>query len=47
MNFQINVLIFVRSLKVLESVIKWYFILDKYHYARWLTIHLFDLLTLM
>ena len=48
-------LIFVRSIREgnfelyigsLRKVIKWYFILDKYHYARWLTIHLFDLLTL-
>ena len=55
MNFQINVLIFVRSIREgnfevyiesLRKVIKWYFILDKYHHAHWLTIHLFDLLTL-
>ena len=55
MNFEINVLIFVRSIREgnfevyiesLRKVINWYFILDKYHYARWLAIHLFDLLTL-
>ena len=38
--------LFVRSIREENSTLKWYFILDKFHYARWLTIHLFDVLTL-
>ena len=46
MNFQINMVDMCSIIESLRKVIKWYYILDKYHYARWLTIHLFDLLTL-
>ena len=29
--------------RVLQKLLKWYFIFDRYNYARWLTIHWFDL----
>ena len=55
MDFQINILIFVRSIRegnfklyveVIRKLMKWYFILDRYNYARWLSVHLFDLMTM-
>ena len=54
-NLQINYLIFVRSERegnfklyvgAIRRLIKWYFIYDKYNYSRWLSVHLFDLMTL-
>ena len=55
MDILIQILIFVRSIRagdvllftqVLTKLMKWYFIFDHVHYARWLSVHLFDLLTL-
>ena len=55
MDIQIQILIFVRSIRVgnfilfthvLRKLMKWYFIFEHVHYARWLSVHLFDLLTL-
>ena len=52
MNFQLQILIFVRALRegdfklyveTLYGFLKWYFALDKYNYARWATIHWFDM----
>ena len=31
---------------VLRRLMKWYFTLDHYNYARWLSVHLFDLVCL-
>ena len=54
-EFQLNILIFVRSIRegdfkvyveVLRKFLKCYFIFDKVHYSRWLTVHVFDLLNL-
>ena len=45
-------LIFVRSIREgnfsmyvssLEQVVKWYYACDHYHYARWVTVHLYNL----
>ena len=30
----------------IKKLIKWYFVLDHYHYARWLSVHLCDLIHL-
>ena len=55
MDFQITYLIFVRSERegnfnlytlALRKLIKWYFIFDKFNYARWLSVHRFDIMTL-
>ena len=55
MKFQMDFLIFIRSLweghfilfvNVLKSLVKWFFIFDQYNYARWITVHIQDLLTL-
>ena len=32
-------------IQVLRSLVKWFFILDQYHYARWISVHIRDLLT--
>ena len=51
-DLQIKVLLYVRSIRegnfklhveVLYKLLSWYFIYDHYNYARWLTIHWFDL----
>ena len=55
LDFELTILIFIRSERegnynlykiALRKLIKWYFIFGKIHYARWLLIHLFDLMTL-
>ena len=43
MKFQINYLVFIRSM---ISLVKWFFIFDRYNYARWLSVHIQDLLSL-
>ena len=54
-NLQIEILIFVRSLRegnfpvyvqTMRNLLKWFFALDHYNYAWWLTVHVFDLLSL-
>ena len=48
-------LIFLRSLREgnyplyiasLRKVIRWYFALDHYNYAKWIVVHIYDLLAL-
>ena len=55
MKFQINYLVFIRSMregnfklfvKILISLVKWFFIFDHYNYARWLFVHIQYLLSL-
>ena len=55
MNLQIEILMFVRSIRegdfslyvqCLRKLLKWFFALDHIHYARWLTVHVFDLISL-
>ena len=55
LDFQILVLVYIRSIRegnfqvYIESFIsiaKWYFSLDRYNYARWGTVHCFDLMLL-
>ena len=55
LNFQIQVLIFVRSVRTgnfllyretLFYLLKWFFALDKYNYFRWVTVFWFELATL-
>ena len=52
MDLEIHILIYVRSIhkgifklhvRVLQKLLKWYFIFDRYNYARWMTINWFDL----
>ena len=54
-EMQIHILIFIRALREsnfelyvvsLKSLKKWFFALDHYNYARWLSVHLLDLLSL-
>ena len=54
-KFQINYLVFIRSMregnfklfvKILISLVKWFFIFDHYNYARWLSVHIQDLMSL-
>jgi len=54
-ELMLDVLIFIRSIRegnfllyttMLRQLIKWFFIFDHYHYARWISIHLYDLFTL-
>ena len=51
----LNPLIFVMSIREgnlnlyvssLKQVVKWYYACDHYHYARWVTFHLYDLVNL-
>ena len=55
MKFQINYLVFIRSMRgsnfklfvrILISLVIWFFIFDYYNYARWLFVHIQDLLSL-
>ena len=55
MKFQIDYLIFIRSLRegnfklivnILMSLVKCFFIFDQYNYARWISVHIQDLLML-
>ena len=55
-EMQIQILIFIRALRESnvnqlylvssKSLMKWLFALDHYNYACWLSVHLFDLLSL-
>ena len=54
-DFQINILLFVRSIRqgnftlyrnTLFNMLKWYFSLDKYNYARCTTVYWFDMASL-
>ena len=54
LRFQADYLIFVRSIRegnfhlfiqVLRSLFQWFFILDQYHYVRWISVHIQELLT--
>ena len=56
LKFQINYLVFIRSMrkdnfklfvKIVISLVKWFFICDHYNYARWLSVHIQDLLSLL
>ena len=51
-DWMLNLLIFVRSIREgnlslyvssLKQVVKWYYACDHYHYAHWVTVHLYDL----
>ena len=55
LEMQIHILIFIRALREsnfelyvvsLKSLMKWFFALDHYNCARWLSVHLFNLLNL-
>ena len=55
MSLQMEILTFVRSIRegdfalyvqCLRNFLKWFFALDHIHYARWLTVHVFDLISL-
>ena len=55
LKFEMKFLILVRSIREsnfrlfvssLEQLIPWFFIFDKTHYLRWLSVHIFDLMTL-
>ena len=55
LHVELSILVFIRSIREgnftlykhsLWSLMKWYFALDHYNYARWLTVHLFDLMCL-
>ena len=55
LDFQILVLVYIRSIREGDfqvyierfiSIAKWYFSLDRYNYARWSTVHCFDLMLL-
>ena len=52
LNLEIDILLFIRAIResnfhlyvlCLKSVVKWFFALDHYNYARWLSVHLMDL----
>ena len=54
LEMQIHILIFIRALREsnfelyvvsLKSLMKWFLALDHYNYARWVSVHLFDLLS--
>ena len=54
-DLMLNPLIFVRSVREgdfslyvssLQQVVKWYYACDHYHYARCVTVHLYDLVNL-
>ena len=53
--FQIHYMLFARSITEsnfkmfvmsLRKLVKWFFILDNFNYAKWFTVHICDLLTL-
>ena len=54
-GLQLKVLLFVRSIRsrdfkiykqVIRNLLPWFFALDHVHYARWLSVHLCDMLKL-
>ena len=55
LELMVDVLVFIRSLREgryplyvasLRKIIRWYFSLDNYNYARWISVHIYDLLAL-
>ena len=55
LRMQLDILVFVRSMREgnfnayvasIRRLLKWVFVFDHIHYARWLSVHLFDLTTL-
>ena len=55
LEMQIHILVFIRALREsnfelylvsLKSLMKWFFALDHYNYARWQSVHLFNFLSL-
>ena len=55
LELMVDVLVFIRSLREgkyplyivsLRKLICWYFTMDHYNYARWLSVHIYDLLSL-
>ena len=55
LDLMIDVLVFIRSIRegkfllyvtILRKLIRWTFALDHYNYARWLSVHIYDLLAL-
>ena len=53
-DYQVNYLMFIRSERegnfqwyifALRKLIRWYFIFDKFNYSQWLSVHLFDSMT--
>ena len=55
LDFHIKFHVFIRSIREgnfdlyvesLRALIIWCFIMDKYNYARWLTVHIFELITM-
>ena len=55
LDLELHILIFIRSIREsnfalyissLRSLMKWFFALDHYNYARWLSVHIHDLLKL-
>ena len=55
LELELTILVFIRSIREsnfslsvisLRSLMKWYFSMDHYNYASWLSVHLFDLVQL-
>ena len=55
LDLQLKVLLFVRSIRssdfklykqAIKNLLPWFFALDHIHYARWLSVHLCDMLKL-
>ena len=55
LELELIILVFIRSIResnfslyviLLRSLMKWYYSMDYYNYARWLSVHLFDLVQL-
>ena len=55
LDLEVEILIFVRSIREgnfplyvqsLRSLVKWFFALDHFNYARWIVVHVFDLISL-
>ena len=54
-TLQLDILLYIRSLReshykllvyAMKNLMKWVFSFDRVHYARWATVHVFDLMTL-
>ena len=55
LELELTILVFIRSIREsnfslyvisVRSLMKWYYSMDHYNYARWLSVHLFDLVQL-
>ena len=54
LELELTILVFIRSIResnfslchISEILMKWYYSMDHYNYARWLSVHLFDLVQL-